>query len=66
MSDMSRPGPPWLRPHGFLSDGERKHLQAKVRTCTICGLELLPGEKRAPSVRAHLDCLLRLEEVTGE
>ena len=49
------------RPVGFLSEDERKHLEAKVRTCSICGLELLPGEKRAPSVRAHLDCLLDLE-----
>ena len=47
----------------FLSEDERKHLEAKVRTCSICGLELLPGEKRAPSVRAHLDCLLGLEDV---
>ena len=65
MSDMTRPGPPWRR-HGFLNDDERKHIEAKLRTCSICGLELLPGEKRAPSIRAHLDCLIDLEEHLDE
>ena len=32
-----------------------------MRTCEICGLELLPGEKRAPGAIAHLDCLIDLE-----
>jgi hypothetical protein len=61
MTDMTRPGPPWNRPHGFLSDDERKHLETKVRTCTICGLELLKDDDRAPGIRAHLDCMLGLE-----
>ena len=62
MSDMTRPGPPWHRPVGFLSPDERRHLQEAVKAnkrfkfCEICGLEMLPGERRDSTRRLHLDC----------
>ena len=43
------------------NEEDRRDLEVAMRTCEICGLELLPGEKRAPGAIAHLDCLIDLE-----
>jgi hypothetical protein len=60
---MTQAGPPWHRANKrFLSEDERRHLAAAVKAnkrfkfCEICGLEMLPGERRDSTRRLHLDC----------
>lgn len=40
----------------------------RIQTCEICGFEILPGEKRAPSrtVPIHIDCLIDFEHHLDE